>query len=74
MLHLEVVCTTDDGLTHMTFMGKRHTQTMDFPRVRIQVTRSFAFNQKNAAATVATLPATNPDQILLALLNRTSQF
>ena len=61
-------------MTHMTFMGKRQIQIMDFPRGGIQVTRSFAFNQKNAAATVATLPATNPDQILLARLNRTGQF
>ena len=35
---------------------------------------SLAFNEKYAAATVAIFPAANPDEILLALLNRTREF
>ena len=60
--------TSHQGLVEMKHKADQNVQGTE------PITRSFALNQKNAAATVATFPATNANQILLSLLHWTGQF
>ena len=59
--------------SHQGLVEMKHKADQDV-RGTGPITSSFALNQKNAAANVATFPATNANQILLSLLHWTSQF